>query len=72
MWWSDGLLIVLVHHLPPDLSAGKDLDWNHMGQMGAMTELGFGWVTPVLSYVMACIGAALYARRKKRSDGKWP
>ncbi|KAA9162641.1 hypothetical protein FPZ12_011345 [Amycolatopsis acidicola] len=27
-----------------------------------MTELGFGWITPVLSYVMACIGSALGLR----------
>lgn len=30
-----------------------------MGPMGATTETGFGWATPVLSYVMACVGAAL-------------
>ena len=33
-----------------------------MGRMGSMTELGFGWLTPVLSYVMACVGAALGLR----------
>jgi NO-binding membrane sensor protein with MHYT domain len=33
-----------------------------MGQMGSMTEFGFGWLSPVLSYVMACIGAALGLR----------
>jgi NO-binding membrane sensor protein with MHYT domain len=33
-----------------------------MGQMGSMTELGFGWITPVLSYAMACVGAALGLR----------
>jgi NO-binding membrane sensor protein with MHYT domain len=33
-----------------------------MGQMGSMTEFGFGWLTPVLSYVMACVGAALGLR----------
>ncbi|HKS49115.1 MAG TPA: MHYT domain-containing protein [Amycolatopsis sp.] len=27
-----------------------------------MTELGFGWITPVLSYVMACVGGALGLR----------
>jgi NO-binding membrane sensor protein with MHYT domain len=27
-----------------------------------MTEFGFGWLTPVLSYVMACVGAALGLR----------
>jgi NO-binding membrane sensor protein with MHYT domain len=30
-----------------------------MGPMGATTETGFGWATPVLSYTMACVGAAL-------------
>ena len=30
--------------------------------MGSMTELGFGWITPVLSYVMACVGSALGLR----------
>jgi NO-binding membrane sensor protein with MHYT domain len=30
-----------------------------MEQMGSMTELGFGWVSPVLAYVMACVGGAL-------------
>jgi NO-binding membrane sensor protein with MHYT domain len=33
-----------------------------MGPMGATTETGFGWATPVLSYVMACVGAALGLR----------
>ena len=33
-----------------------------MDQMGSMTELGFGWITPVLSYVMACVGSALGLR----------
>jgi NO-binding membrane sensor protein with MHYT domain len=33
-----------------------------MGPMGATTETGFGWATPVLSYVMACAGAALGLR----------
>lgn len=33
-----------------------------MGQIGSMTEFGFGWLTPVLSYVMACVGAALGLR----------
>ncbi|AIJ21809.1 integral membrane protein [Amycolatopsis methanolica 239] len=27
-----------------------------------MTELTFGWITPVLSYVMACVGSALGLR----------
>lgn len=30
--------------------------------MGSMTELTFGWITPVLSYVMACVGSALGLR----------
>jgi NO-binding membrane sensor protein with MHYT domain len=33
-----------------------------MGPMGATTETGFGWATPALSYVMACVGAALGLR----------
>jgi NO-binding membrane sensor protein with MHYT domain len=33
-----------------------------MGQLGSITELGFGWITPVLSYVMACVGGALGLR----------
>lgn len=33
-----------------------------MGPVGSTTELGFGWVTPALSYVMACVGAALGLR----------
>jgi NO-binding membrane sensor protein with MHYT domain len=33
-----------------------------MGQMGSTTELGFGWLTPVLGYAMACVGAALGLR----------
>ena len=33
-----------------------------MGPMGSTTELGFGWVTPILSYLMACVGAALGLR----------
>ena len=33
-----------------------------MGPMGATTETGFGWATPVLSYAMACVGAALGLR----------
>lgn len=27
--------------------------------MGHLDHAAFGWLTPVLSYVMACIGAAL-------------
>ncbi|HEU5353098.1 MAG TPA: MHYT domain-containing protein [Actinocrinis sp.] len=30
--------------------------------MGATTETGFGWATPVLSYAMACVGSALGLR----------
>jgi NO-binding membrane sensor protein with MHYT domain len=30
--------------------------------MGSTTELGFGWATPILSYAMACVGAALGLR----------
>ncbi|MGH6654489.1 MAG: MHYT domain-containing protein [Actinocrinis sp.] len=30
--------------------------------MGATTETGFGWATPVLSYAMSCVGAALGLR----------
>jgi NO-binding membrane sensor protein with MHYT domain len=33
-----------------------------VGPMGSTTELGFGWVTPILSYLMACVGAALGLR----------
>lgn len=33
-----------------------------MGPMGSTTELGFGWVAPALSYVMACVGGALGLR----------
>lgn len=33
-----------------------------MGPMGSTSELGFGWVTPILSYLMACVGAALGLR----------
>ncbi|HEV2345022.1 MAG TPA: MHYT domain-containing protein [Actinocrinis sp.] len=35
--------------------------------MGATTETGFGWATPVLSYVMACVGAALGLRCTARA-----
>lgn len=30
-----------------------------MEQMGSVTEFGFGWVSPVLAFVMACVGGAL-------------
>lgn len=30
-----------------------------MEQMGSMSEFGFGWVSPVLAFVMACVGGAL-------------
>lgn len=33
-----------------------------MGPMGSTTELGFGWATPVLSYLVACVGAGLGLR----------
>ena len=33
-----------------------------MGPMGATTETGLGWATPVLSYAMACVGSALGLR----------
>jgi NO-binding membrane sensor protein with MHYT domain len=41
--------------------------------MGSTTELGFGWVTPILSYLMACVGAALGLRcmvRAKAATGR--
>lgn len=37
--------------------------------MGSMTEFGFGWLTPVLSYVMACVGAGLGLRCMVRALG---
>lgn len=40
-----------------------------MGQIGSMTEFGFGWLTPVLSYVMACVGAGLGLRCMVRALG---
>lgn len=40
-----------------------------MGHIGSMTEFGFGWLTPVLSYVMACIGAGLGLRCMVRALG---
>lgn len=33
-----------------------------MAPMGMTTETGFGWATPVLSYLMACVGSALGLR----------
>ncbi|WP_370096175.1 MHYT domain-containing protein [Streptacidiphilus sp. MAP12-20] len=30
--------------------------------MGSMTELGYGWLTPILSYLMAVLGSALGLR----------
>jgi NO-binding membrane sensor protein with MHYT domain len=49
-----------------------------MGPMGATTETGFGWATPILSYTMACVGAALGLRctataltRTGRSKRNW-
>lgn len=41
------------------LTTGLD---QRMDQLGSMTQLGFGWVTPVLSYLMACVGGALGLR----------
>jgi NO-binding membrane sensor protein with MHYT domain len=38
-----------------------------MGQMGSMTEFGFGWLSPALSYVMACVGAGLGLRCTARA-----
>ncbi|MCI2417932.1 hypothetical protein MOQ72_10900 [Saccharopolyspora sp. K220] len=35
-----------------------------------MTEFGFGWLTPVLSYAMACVGAALGLRCMVRALAK--
>ncbi len=37
--------------------------------MGHMDHAAFGWLTPVLSYVMACIGAALGLRCTVRALG---
>ena len=37
--------------------------------MGSTTELGFGWVAPALSYVMACVGGALGLRCMVRALG---
>ncbi len=49
-----------------------------MGNMGAMTELGYGWLTPLLSYLMAVVGSALALRCMVRaraaepgSRGRW-
>lgn len=39
-----------------------------MGPMGSTSELGFGWVTPILSYLMACVGAALGLRCMVRAQ----
>ena len=33
-----------------------------MAGMGSMTELGYGWLTPILSYAMAVLGSALGLR----------
>jgi NO-binding membrane sensor protein with MHYT domain len=38
-----------------------------MGQMGATTETGFGWATPVLAYITATIGAGLGLRCTARA-----
>jgi NO-binding membrane sensor protein with MHYT domain len=38
-----------------------------MGSMGMISETGFGWLTPVLSYLMACVGSALGLRATLRA-----
>src|SRR6185312_12963025 len=38
-----------------------------MGSMGTVSETGFGWLTPVLSYLMACVGGALGLRATVRA-----
>jgi NO-binding membrane sensor protein with MHYT domain len=38
-----------------------------MGPMGTISETGFGWLTPVLSYLMACVGGALGLRATLRA-----
>jgi len=38
-----------------------------MGSMGTVSETGFGWLTPVLSYLMACVGGALGLRATARA-----
>jgi NO-binding membrane sensor protein with MHYT domain len=38
-----------------------------MGSMGMISETGFGWLTPVLAYLMACVGAALGLRATLRA-----
>jgi NO-binding membrane sensor protein with MHYT domain len=38
-----------------------------MGSMGTISETGFGWLTPVLSYLMACVGGALGLRATLRA-----
>lgn len=41
--------------------------------MGTISETGFGWLTPVLSYLMACVGGALGLRatvRAVRTDAR--
>lgn len=35
--------------------------------MGTISETGFGWLTPVLSYLMACVGGALGLRATLRA-----
>ncbi|WP_370124631.1 MHYT domain-containing protein [Streptacidiphilus sp. MAP12-33] len=37
--------------------------------MGSMTELGYGWLTPTLSYLMAVLGSALGLRCMVRAVG---
>ncbi|WP_042397997.1 MHYT domain-containing protein [Streptacidiphilus carbonis] len=41
--------------------------------MGSMSELGYGWLTPILSYAMAVLGSALGLRctvRAVQADGR--
>ena len=38
-----------------------------MGSMGMISETGFGWLTPVLAYLMACVGGALGLRATLRA-----
>jgi NO-binding membrane sensor protein with MHYT domain len=40
-----------------------------MGHLGHIDHAGFGWVTPVLSYAMACVGSALGLRCTLRALG---
>jgi NO-binding membrane sensor protein with MHYT domain len=42
-----------------------------MGAMGATSETGFGWITPVLAYAMATVGAGLGLRCAVRALTYW-